>query len=255
MRRSRTFRPAGLLPLESRLAPSSGGIHPTADGSLTLSNVQDAFRQRAVSLPAAEVAQSNASNAAFGHSISETIEAGAPVAEQLTTTFLGGGKQTESILEIPNSSNNSLTTYKTIDLRNNGGIEKVVDTATFSGGTSPFAGTSSSHTITTTLPGGSIQTETETVVSDGPKTTVSATIHEASGGVETWTSVNIRHGSTTTANKTITEPDGTHEHQRTVTKHFGDLDWTSWTTTTKPGEVLVSSAATNVIRVQPPSAS
>ena len=56
---------------------------------------------------------------------------------------------------------------------------------------------------------------------------------------------------TTIANKTIIEPDGTKEHQRTVTTHYGDLDSTAKTTTTKPGSVLVSSSATNVIRSEP----
>jgi hypothetical protein len=206
-----------------------------------------------VGLSQAEIAQSNASDAPFGLSPSDTIHEGMPVAEQVTTTYNTGSPQTESILEVPNASNNSVTTYKTIHLRNNGGTETVVDTETFSGGTAPFSGTNNTHTITTTLPDGTIETETENEVITGPKTVESATIHEANGNVENWTSVRIKHGATTTTNKTITEPNGTIEHQRTVTTHHGDLDTTSTGTTSRPGEVLLSASATNVIRVQPPS--
>jgi hypothetical protein len=206
-----------------------------------------------VGLSPGEIAQSNASDVPFGISTSDTIHMGKPVAEQLTTTYAVGTPQTESRLEVPNPANNSVTTYKTINLHNNGGTEKVVDTETFSGGTTPFSGTDNTHTVTTTLPDGSIQTETEHEVIDGPKTVIDATIHEADGGIETWTSVNIRHGATTTANKTITEPNGTIEHQKTVTTHEGDLDSTAKTTTVSPGQILVSPTATNVIRVQPPS--
>ena len=187
-----------------------------------------------VGLSQAEIAQSNASDVPFGISTSDTIHQGMPVAEQLTTTYNIGSPQTESLLEVPNASNNSVTTYKTINLRNDGGTETVVDTETFSGGTIPFSGTNNTHTVKTTMPDGSIQTETENEVIDGPKTVINATIHEANGGVETWTSVNIKHGPTTTANKTITEPDGTIEHQKTLTTHRGDLDSTANGTTTLP---------------------
>jgi hypothetical protein len=253
MRPSRSFRPSAPLSLEGRVVPSATAAHAGAPGVLSLSDVETALRQRAIRLSAAEIAQSNASDVPFGISTSDTIHAGTPVAEQLTTTYEGGGAQTESLLKVPNSSNNTVTTYKTINLRNSGGTETVVDTETFSGGTMPFSGTDNTHTITTTLPGGSIQTETENEVIDGPKTVVNATIHEAGGGVETWMSVNIKRGTTTVANKTITEPDGSVERQKIVTTHYGDLDYTTRSTTIRPGSILVSSSATNVIRVQPPS--
>jgi hypothetical protein len=208
---------------------------------------------QSVGLSPAEIAQSNASDVPFANSTGDTIHMGLPVAEQVTTTYAVGTPQTETLLEVPDLPNNTITTYKTINLRNNGGTEKIVDTETFSGGTTPFSGTDNTHTITTTLPDGSIETETEHEVIDGHKTTINATLDEANGGIETWTSVNIRHGATTTANKTITEPDGTIEHQKTINTRYGDLDSTSKSTTTSPGSVQVSSSATNVIRVQPPS--
>ena len=208
---------------------------------------------QAVGLSASQLAQSNASETQFGASPSQTIHAGLPVAEQLTTTYAIGSPQTETLLKVPNAANNSVTTYKTINLRNDGGVEKVVDVETFSGGSVPFSGTDNTHSITTTLPDGTIQTTTENVVIQGHKTVVNATVHEADGNTETWTSVSIRHGQTTTANKTIRKPDGTVEHQKIVTSHVGALDFTARTTTTQRDSVLFSPTAINVLRVQPPS--
>jgi hypothetical protein len=56
---------------------------------------------------------------------------------------------------LPNPANNTVTTYKTINLRNNGGTETVVATESFSGGTKPFSGVDDTHTVTITLPDGS----------------------------------------------------------------------------------------------------
>ena len=68
-------------------------------------------------------------------------------------------------------------------------------------------------------------------------------------------SVAVRHGSTTMTKKTITEPDGVVEHQSTISKSVGDLDSTSRSTTTSPGEIQRSASATQVIREQTPTAS
>ena len=76
----------------------------------------------------------------FGLSVSDTIQAGLPVAEQLTTKYSDGSTQTESLLKVPNPANNTVTTYETINLRNNGGTETVVDTESFSGGTDSLLG-------------------------------------------------------------------------------------------------------------------
>ena len=214
-----------------------------------------------VNLSPEQVAQSNASDARFGLSPSDTLRGGQPVAEQVTTTYrhgtahIHGIAQTETILKVPNLSNNSVMTYKTIQLPNNGGTETVVDTETFSGGSVPLSGTNNTQTITTTLPNGSIQTETENDVITGDKTVINATIHEADGGIETWTAVSIKHGPKTTETKTITEPDGTIEHQKIVTTHVGDLDSITLSTMTiSPGpSLMVVVSATNVTRVQPPA--
>jgi hypothetical protein len=253
MRTSRSFRPSMPLPLEDRVVLSAIAGHAATNGPLSLPDVEAALRQRTVRLSAAEIAQSNASDVPFGITTDGSIHTGMPVAENLATTYVDGSTQTESLLKVPDTPNNTVTTYKTINLRNGGGTETVVDTETFSGGTVPFSGTDNTHTLTTTLPDGAIQTETESEVIVGHKTMIDAKIHEAGGGVETWTSVNIRRGPKTTAEKTIVEPDGSKERQRIITTDHGNLDWTTRTTTTRPGEVVVSSSATNVIRVQPPS--
>ncbi len=233
--------------LEGRVVPSAMAAHTAAL----------AAELRPVKLPAAEIAQSNASDAAFGLNTSNTIHAGLPVAEQLTIKYNDGSTQTESLLRIPNTANNTVTSSETINLRNNGGTETVVDTETFSGGTTPFSGNNRTHTITTTLPNGSTETETEHVLITGDKTVINATINEANGGVETWTTTKIKNGRTTTAHKTIIEPDGTVEHQTIITTNRGDLDSTTTTKTVVPSkdEILFSSSATNVARVQPPSSS
>ena len=121
-----------------------------------------AISVKPVKLSAAEVARSNASEAPFALSTGDTIRAGEPIAEQVTTTYFDGSTQTESLVKIPDSANNSVTSYETIGLRHGGGTETVVNTETFSGGTSPFSGPDETYTITTTLPSGTVQTETET---------------------------------------------------------------------------------------------
>ena len=250
MRTSRQFRPTSMLELEGRVVLSAMVSHAAA---IAAGLQPGEFRP--AKLPAAEIAQSNASDVPFGFGTSETLQSGLPVAEQLTNKYTDGSVQTESLLKVPNVANNTVTTYKTINLRNNGGTEKVVDTESFSGGAVPFSGNDNTHTITTTLPNGSIQSQTYHEVITGNKTVLNGTINEATGGVETWTSVKIKNGPTTTAHKTITEPDGTVEHQTIVTTKRGNLDSTTTTKTVVPSkdEILFSSSATNVIRVQPPS--
>jgi hypothetical protein len=240
MRATRRFLPSAMPALEGRVVPSQMALHP---GEF-----------RPVHLSSAEIAQSNESEKSFGLSANATIQAGLPVAEQLTTTYSDGSTQTESLLKIPNSANNTVTSYETINLRNNGGVEKVVDTASFSGGTTPFSGDDNTHTITITLPDGSTESETYQVVITGKKTVVTGSLDEAAGGNETWTAVKIKHGPTTTTNKTITEPDGTIEYQDSTVTNHGDLDSTVSRTTRIPSNdsIEYSSSATQTIRVQPP---
>jgi hypothetical protein len=240
MKVSRSFRPSAPVVLEGRVVPSHMVPHAAVG--------------RPVGHSAAEIAQSNNSDEPFGIGTSDTIHADIPVAEQLTTTYNDGSTQTESLLKVPNSANNTVTAYETIQLRHNGGTQKVVDTESFPDSTASFSGPTTTHTITTTLPSGAKQTESYSEVITGRKATVNGTIHEANWGVETWTSVKIKHGPTTTTNKTITKPDGSIEHQKVITTERGDLDSTTTTTTTLPdGTIQRTSSATNVIRVQPPS--
>jgi hypothetical protein len=250
MRARRQFRPTSILELEGRVVLSQGvSLAAAAAAGVHAGDL------RPVKLAAAEIAQSNASNKPFGVETSDTLQSGTPVAEQLTIKYSDGSVQTESLLEVPNIANNSVTTYETINLRNNGGVETVVGDETFSGGTLPFSGNDRTHNITITLPSGSTETETENVVITGRKTVISGTINEAGGGVETWTTDKVRNGHTTTAHKMIVEPNGTVEQQLIVTTSRGELDSTSSTTTViqSKNEVIYSSSATNVIRVQPSS--
>jgi hypothetical protein len=236
---SRHFRPSLLPALEVRVVPSQMGLHSA--------------KSEPVKLTPAQIAESNASEASFGLSVGETLQAGLPVAEQLTTSYSDGSTQTESLLEVPDLTNNTVTSYKTINLRNGGGTETVVDTESFSGGTTPLSGTNNTHTITITLPNGSTESETYHEVITGNKTVISGTLDEATG-VETWKSTKLKHGITTTTSKTIIEPDATVKFLNSTTTRHGDFDSTTTTKTRIPAqdEVENTSAATNVIRVQPP---
>jgi len=70
-------------------------------------------------------------------------------------------------------------------LRNNGGTEKVVDTASFSGGIVPYSGNDNTHNLTITLPDGSTETHTYHVVTTSHGTVVNGTRYEANGGIQT----------------------------------------------------------------------
>ncbi len=243
MRRMRQFVPSTMLALEDRVVMSVAAPSATRHPD----------HVRPVRLSSAEIAQSNASERNFNSSVSQTIHAGLPVAEQLTTTYNDGSTQTESLLKVPDAANNTVTSYETINLRDNRGIETVVDTQTFSGATQPFSGTDNTHNLTIPLPNGTTETQTYQEVINGNQTVVNGTTHEANGGIETWTSVKIKTGPKTTTTKTITKPNGSVEHQKIVTRKRGLLDSTTNTTTILPdGKVRKSSSATNVIRVQPP---
>ncbi len=245
MRSPRRFVPTSTAALEGRLVLSPV-IHLAGGYSAEF---------RTVRLSSAEIAQSNASDVPFGFGPTESLQSGFSVDDQLTTKYSDGSTQTQSLLKVPNLANNTVTSYETINLRNNGGIEKVVDTESYSGGGVPLSGNDNTHNLTITLPNGTTETQTYTEVITGHKTVVNGKTHEANGGIETWTAVKIKIGPTTTTNKTITEPNGSIEHQRSVTTDRGELDSTSETLTTLPDRdaILWSSSATNVVRIQPPS--
>jgi hypothetical protein len=263
---SRRFLPSSVPALEGRVVPSA--IVPSAaavaakfvawftehaiPGGLSAANVRSFEAEvRPAHLSAGQIARSNRSEHAFGLSASETIHQGMPVAFQVTTKWTDGSIQTESLLEVPNAAHNTVTSYATIHLRNNGGTEKLVDIESFSGGTTPFSGNDNTHNVTITLPNGSTEAETYHEVITGNKTVFAGRINEAGGGTENWSTVKIKHGRTTTSEKTITEPNGTVERQVTVTTRRGDLDSTAFSTTIQPGSIQFASSATNRIRVQP----
>jgi hypothetical protein len=247
-RTSRQFVPTSLTGLEGRIVLSA--------------TAQAAAAVQIVHLSRAEIAESNASEIPFGFDNTETLQSNLPVAEQKTITYNDGSTETESILKTPDTSADTITATETINLRDNGGTEKVVDVETFSPGrtfangtTIPFTGTNRTYAITATLPNGSIQTETENEVISGKTTHVNITINKPNGGgVETISTVEHRHGPITVALRTIVEPDGSVEHQKTITTDHGELDSTSTTKTIlRDGQVERSSSATDIIRVQPPA--
>jgi hypothetical protein len=239
--------------LEGRVVPSQVG----AGGAAHAAEV------RPVTLTRSEIAQSNASAAHYGMDTTEALQSGFSVAEDVTTRYNDGSTRTESVLEVPNIADSTITTDKTVNLRNNGGTETIVQTETFSSaiprpGTTPlpFSGNTRTYTITTTLPDGATETETETEVFKGAKSFINGTIDEAGGGVETSTEVNTHEGPKTISNRTIHLPDGSVEHSTVITTKRGDLDETTMTTTTLPdGKIQRTSSATNVILVLPPSSS
>lgn len=248
MRTSRPFRPSTMPELEGRIVLSQ--VTPAG-----------AAEVRPVALSPSEIAQSNASAVQYGVTPLAALQAGDSVGEYVSTRYNDGSTQTATVLEVPDVAAETITTYKTVDLRNNGGTETVVQTETFSpgirgagGSTLPFTGNDRNYTITTTLPDGSTQTQTETEDFKGHKSYIHATIDEATGGVETWTGVNTHEGPKTVSNRTYHMPDGSVEHRTVVTTRKGDLDQTSMTTIHLPhGKVEKTSSATDVLLIPPTS--
>jgi hypothetical protein len=251
MRKSRLFRPSAMPELEGRVVPSQvvpgGAAH--------------AGEVRPVTLTRAEIAQSNASAVALGFSPTEALQSGFPVTEQVTTRYNDGSTQVASVVETPDVADNTITTDKTVDLRNNGGTETVVQTESFSTGIPgvgnkpiPFTGSARTYTITTTLPDGATQTETETEVFKGARSFINGTIDEAGGGVKTWTAVNTHEGPKTISTRIYHLPDGSVEHMKVSSVKRGDLDETTMTTVTLPdGKIQRTATAVDVILIPPPS--
>jgi hypothetical protein len=253
MRQSRPFRPSAIPQLEGRIVLSQ--IAP--------GGAAQAAEVRPVRLTPAELAQSNASAVQYGIDPINALQAGYSVEEDVTTTYNDSSTQTATVQEVPNIADSTITTYKTVNLRNNGGTETVVQTETFSPGIPgvggkpiPFTGNTRTYTTTTTLPDRATQTQNETEVFKGSKSYINATINEAGGGVETWTGVNTHEGPKTVSHRTYVLPDGSVEHKTVTTIKRGDLDETTMTTTTLPdGKIQRTSSATDVILVLPPSSS
>ena len=93
--------------------------------------------------------------------IADTIAAGLPVEEQRTTRLHRRVDADRDPADPARHPNSTTLTTRTINLRNNGGTETVTDFSYAS-----MTGTTV-HVITTYLPDGSVQTENETVQTDG----------------------------------------------------------------------------------------
>lgn len=239
-RASRRFVPGTMFGLESRMV---------------LSAMASTGAAAPVRLTDAQVAQSNASERSFGHDTTETLRSGTDVAEQKTIRYNDGSAETESLLLVPDLAANSVTTYETVNLRDNGGTQHVVQTETYSGGSQPLSGNNNTFQISITKPNGSIETETYREVINARKTVLTGSIQEPGGGIETFTTDRLENGPRTIANKLITEPNGTQEQQQSITIRRGDLDSTSTTSTTNmtTKSTTTTSSATDVTRVQPTS--
>jgi hypothetical protein len=175
----------------------------------------------------------------FAGNISQTLKAGTPVYEQRTTTWNNAPdtSQIEDELIVPGTGPNSgdMTTYEWISLKNNGGIEKVVDVRTVTDGspTNPNA-TITTDNVTTTLPGGTVKKEVETGVDANGSDTHTNTTTLPDGTVQTnqYTDVFLPHHKTLIVNGSQPAPDGGTEtysgsttkiHNRTTTSHTYNL--------------------------------
>jgi hypothetical protein len=212
--------PAALL--EDRIAPSSGGQHAAAKA------------------PAAQVAT-------FPMNIADTIAAGQPVSEQITTRFSNGSVQTETDQINPDNTNNTVDTVKTITLPNNGGTQQVIDFSyvALTGNTV--------HVITTTFPDGSIQTENKTLQAEGSTTLFQGTIKLPNGTIEAISGSTVVRGAVTTTDQVTQAPGGVTIHDHTVTVSHGELKQTTTNTETGNGRPTVTRSTVTIVRLQPGS--
>ena len=219
------------------------------------------------------------STASLTLGINSTIAAGLPVYEQKTIAdHPSGTVETEDILTVPDPSHGTTTTTEWISLPSKGGIEKVVNVKIQGVGIT-------TQQITTTLPSGQLQTETETAVVSGNttsytlKTTLASgqmelntyqavtqnaqttlirngTIHEANGTVETYSGRRIKIGETTTTDETYNLANGTLRQNDTVTVSRGDSGSTTTTTVVNAHKApVITRSVTTITRYAPPAGS
>jgi hypothetical protein len=199
-------------------------------GKITSSVNADALR--AVST----ASSSPLSNAA----IRDVLNTGLPVSETSTTTLSDGATQTADLLIVPNTSTGTVTITKDIHLAD-GDLENVVDVATISGHTT-------THTVTTTLPDGSIQTKNETDVTEGDKTIIKGAVSTSGGGTQTISGVNIQRGTGSVTDETITNPVGRVYHDRIVITLTGPLSQSETNTTRGPdGSISTVKSITSTV--------
>ncbi len=168
------------------------------------------------------------------------LHAGTPVAGTSTITYSNGTTQTADLLIVPNTSAGSVTITKGINLAD-GETEKVVDVATVSGSTTTQA-------VTTTLPGGSIQSKDETDVTKGDKTTIKGTVTLPDGKTQSIAGQTVQSGSQSVTSLTITNPAGQVYHDRITILHNGELSQTETNTTLGPGgSIRTIKSTTNTV--------
>jgi hypothetical protein len=192
MRPSRSYRPLSLTMLEDRLVLSHGAAasaamdvaRPPADAAQTLSPSQ--------MVPGAPVAPLGGNT--FPMDIQQTLKAGQPVYEQ-QEVISSTGKTATLIDEliVPNAPTGGRTTTEWLDSAGStdpSGVEKIVNIETVDGNTT-------THYITTTFPGGMVQTEVKTIVKSGNSTTYTNVTTPLSGKVETAQYTDVQHGNVT----------------------------------------------------------
>jgi hypothetical protein len=211
----------------------------------------------------------------FPLDIQDTLQAGSPVYEQKQTIY--SDKVNNQFLDeliVPTGSSGDRTTTEWIS-DSPGSVEKIVNIKTVDGNTT-------SNSITTTLPNGTVETETETAVKTGNVATHTNVTTLPSGAVETDTYTDIqkgdkeliRDGSEPAADGGINTYSGVkytvgdktytyktfYQHGRlvkqteSVVKSAGDSgrDETN-TTTTARGRETITNNATIVSRLNPPA--
>jgi len=247
MRPSRQFRPPGLAPLEDRVVLSQ----------IAAPHVHHAPHVKApqkvdYSVPTPDnVVKGNVGDF-HGLNVAQTVQAGKPVYEQLTTRFDDGSTQHETRRIVPDKAANTVTTTRTINLRNNQGFEKIVDVATTAG--TGANGTTINHAITITLPAGGTETETEAELVQSGKTLLKGTIVLPGGSTKTFTGTVSTSGVKTTNDQTFTDPEGFTTRTVNVVTSHGELSQsTSGTTTYGDGTSTTSDSNTFVLRLLPPS--
>jgi hypothetical protein len=237
MKPPRQFRPLAPVALEDRIAPSQiAAIGSHAAGGHRV--------------PPAQVQAATAgTKATFPRNIADTIAAGLPVYEQLTTRYNDRSVQTETRLIEPNSTNSSTLTTSTINLRHNGGAETVTDF-------SYIAVTGNTvRVLTTDLPDGTQQTENQTLQPEGKTTLIRGEIRlPGNGGVSSISGSTVDRGPITITDKTITDPAGKVSKEHIVTVNHGELRQTVTDTLTRPDHTRqVTRSTTTIVRLQPPA--
>lgn len=248
MRRSRQFRPSGPVALEDRVVLShvSPLAHPPAHA-----------KRAAVitSTPTPDNVIKGSVGEFHGLSMAQTVQAGDPVYQQITTEFAdpaaktvtAADTQAESRLVVPDKAAGTVTTTHAINLRNGAGPERIVDVATTTGATIK-------HEITITLPGGGVETETETDLVQGNKTLMKGTIYLPGGSTKTFTGTSTNNGNQVVTDQTFVDPEGFASRVHTVVTINDELSQNTVVTTTySDGTTTTTNSRTSVLRLPPPS--